>query len=178
VPAAVRIVPIAEGHLGGFHAALDRVARERKYISLLKAPPLGKTRKFVLENIRSGNPQFVALSRGRVVGWCDVVRNPRDASRHCGVLGVALVPEFRGKGIGERLMRTTIDAAWAAGLTRIELMVLEGNRHAIALYARLGFEREGVRRKAHLIDGKYSNLVAMALLRQEPRNRAGRRKLT
>ena len=71
----------------------------------------------------------------------------------------------RGKGIGRRLMRRTIDAAFAFGLTRIELTVREGNLNAIALYKSLGFEAEGMHRMAVRIEGEYENLYSMALLR-------------
>ena len=165
------IVPIAEGHIEGFRAVLDFVARERKYLAMLKAPPLGETRKFVRANIKAGNPHFVAVAGGEVVGWCDVVRSPRDTSKHCGVLGVALLPGFRGKGLGRRLMKQAIEAAWNGRFTRIELTVREDNGNAIALYRHLGFELEGVRRKAFLIDGKYANVLSMALLKEQSRER-------
>jgi ribosomal protein S18 acetylase RimI-like enzyme len=80
-------------------------------------------------------------------------------------LGIGLLPEFRGKGIGRRLMQRTIDAAFALGLTRIELTVREENVNAIALYKSLGFEVEGLHRKAACIEGQYENLYSMALLR-------------
>ena len=72
---------------------------------------------------------------------------------------------FRGRGIGRRLMQQTIDAAFAFGLTRVELTVREGNANAIALYKSLGFETEGLHRNAVCIEGQYENLYSMALLR-------------
>ena len=72
---------------------------------------------------------------------------------HCGILGAGLLPEFRGIGIGRQLLRRTIDAAFAFGLTRIELTVREGNINAIALYRSLGFETEGLHRDAVCIEG-------------------------
>ena len=160
------ILPIAQEHVEGFHDALDRVARERKYLVYLEAPSIEKTREFILGNIRDGNPQYVALDGECVVGWCDVIRNPREASRHCGILGIAVVAEHRGQGIGRRLMTTVIDAAWERDFTRIELGVREDNRNAIALYRDLGFAVEGVRRKAIRIDGQYEDVVTMALLKE------------
>ena len=161
-----QIVPIANEHISGFHAAIDVVARERKYLAHLEAPPFEETRRFVLRNIEHGHPQFVALSAGTVVGWCDVLPNrSRIIYSHCGTLGVGLLPEFRGKGIGRQLMRRTIDAAFAFGLTRIELTVRQGNTKAIALYKSLGFEIEGLHRNAVCIEGHYENLHSMALLR-------------
>jgi RimJ/RimL family protein N-acetyltransferase len=160
------IVAIDEEHISGFRAAVDVVARERKYLAFLEAPPLENVTKFVLRNIELAYPQFVVLSAGGVVGWCDVLPNrSRVIYWHCGTLGVGLLPGFRGKGIGRQLMRRTIDAAFAFGLTRIELTVRQGNANAIALYKSLGFEIEGLHRNAVCIDGQYENLHSMALLR-------------
>jgi ribosomal protein S18 acetylase RimI-like enzyme len=161
-----RIVPITEEHIPGFRAAVDVVARERRYLAFLEAPPLENVTRFVLNNIEHGYPQFVVVSTGTVVGWCDVLPNrTRVVYPHCGTLGVGLLPDFRGKGIGRKLMGQTIDAAFAFGLTRIELTVREENVNAIALYKSLGFEIEGLHRNAVCIEGQYENLYSMALLR-------------
>jgi len=161
-----QILPITEEHIPGFRAFVDVLARERKYLAFLEAPPPENVTRFVRNNIEQGFPQFVVLSAGTVVGWCDVLPNrSRVIYSHCGTLGVGLLPGFRGKGIGRRLMRRTIDAAFAFGLTRIELTVREGNLNAIALYKSLGFEAEGMHRMAVRIEGEYENLYSMALLR-------------
>ena len=161
-----RIVPIAEEHIPGFHAAVDVVARERKYLAFLQAPPLEDVTRFVLANIEYGYPQFVVLSAGTVAGWCDVIPNrSRVIYSHCGTLGVGLLPDFRGQGIGRQLMQRTIKAAFAFGLTRIELTVRENNVNAIALYKRIGFETEGFHQNAVRLEGQYENLYSMALLR-------------
>ena len=158
------VVPIEERHIAEFHQALDLVAREKKYLAFLEAPPMERTREFVLGNIKGRNPQFVVEVEGRVVGWCDVIRNSGQSRQHSGVLGVALLPEYRGHRIGRELMRRTIEEAWSEGFTRIELTVRESNANAIALYRSLGFETEGIRRNGSRIEGEYENLVAMSLL--------------
>ena len=161
-----QIVPIAEEHIPGFRAAVDVVARETKYLAFLEAPPLEDVTRFVRDNMERGYPQFVVLSAGTVVGWCDVIPNrTRVIYSHCGSLGIGLLPGFRGKGIGRQLMQRAIEAAFAFGLTRIELTVRERNANAIALYNSLGFEVEGLHRNAVCIGGQYENLYSMALLR-------------
>jgi len=161
-----QIVPIAEEHIPGFRAAVDVVARETKYLAFLEAPPLEDVTRFVRDNMERGYPQFVVLSAGTVVGWCDVIPNrTRVIYSHCGSLGIGLLPEFRGKGIGRQLMQRAIEAAFVFGLTRIELAVRERNANAIALYKSLGFEVEGLHRNAVCIGGQYENLYSMALLR-------------
>jgi ribosomal protein S18 acetylase RimI-like enzyme len=162
---AYPIVAIAEEHIPGFHAAVDVVARERKYLAFLEAPPLEDMARYVRGNIENRYPQFVALGDDRVVGWCDVIpKMTRAIYLHCGTLGIGLLPEFRGRGIGRQLMLRTIDAAFAFGLTRIELTVRENNLNAIALYKSLGFDAEGLHRNAVCIEGQYENLYSMALL--------------
>jgi hypothetical protein len=37
------------------------------------------------------------VSAGEVVGWCDILPKSRPVHAHVGVLGVALLPEFRGR---------------------------------------------------------------------------------
>src|SRR5712672_4563110 len=56
----------------GFRAAVDVVARERRYLALLEAPPPEQERAFVKRNVEHGYPQIVALMGDRVVGWCNV----------------------------------------------------------------------------------------------------------
>lgn len=163
-----QIVPIAEQHISSFREAVDVVARERKFLAFLEAPPLEDMRRFVLDNIERRHPQFVVSSANTgntVVGWCDVIPNQtRAVYAHCGTLGVGLLPAYRGKGIGRKLMQRTIGAAFALGITRIELTVREHNTNAIALYKSLGFEVEGFHRNAVRIERQYENLYSMALL--------------
>ncbi len=83
---------------------------------------------------------------------------------HCGSVGMGLLPAFRGRRIGERLLRACLDKAPTQGLTRIELQVRADNERAIALYRRLGFETEGVQRNAMRFDGVHYDAVSMALL--------------
>ena len=161
-----QIVPITEEHIASFRTAVDTVARERKYLAFLEAPPLDDVTRFVLNNIEHRYPQFVVVSADTVVGWCDVLPNrTRVIYSHCGPLGVGLLPDFRGKAIGRKLIGRTIDAAFAFGLTRIELTVRDENVSAIALYKSLGFKIEGLHRNAVCIEGQYENLYSMALLR-------------
>jgi ribosomal protein S18 acetylase RimI-like enzyme len=60
-------------------------------------------------------------------------------------LGIALFPEFQGRGYGERLMRAALDAARAHGFKQVTLTVHPENP-AAALYRRCGFTQFDVRR--------------------------------
>ena len=119
----IAIVPTTPEHIESFHRALDIVARERKYLALLEAPPLTQTREFIMGLIRNGGLQFVALADGEVVGWCDIQRHGFPSRAHRGTLGMGIVPAYRGRGIGLRLIRATLAQARAAGFVRVELDV-------------------------------------------------------
>jgi ribosomal protein S18 acetylase RimI-like enzyme len=155
---------VREEHVDGFHAALDVVARERRYLGFLQAPPIEMTRQFVGKAIANSHPHFVALDGDRVVGWCDVTPEDRPATRHCGVLGIGVLPEWRGRGAGRRLIESTLEAARAFPLARVELWVRADNPRALALYRKIGFEEEGRRRRTLLVDGVYYDDITMALL--------------
>ena len=161
---AVEIVPIAPDHIESFHRTLDFDARERRYLSFLEAPPIELTRAFVLNNIKCRYPQYVAVTAGEVVGWCDVTPKERPIYAHGGVLGMGLLPPFRGRGIGTKLICSVLAAARRAGMHRVELTVRENNAGAIALYGKVGFAVEGLHRDAVQIDGIYENVICMALL--------------
>jgi RimJ/RimL family protein N-acetyltransferase len=160
----VEIVPITQEHIEGFHRTLDFVARERRYLAFLEAPPIESIRTFVLGSIEQGYPQLVVLSAGEVIGWCDVMRKPRPIYAHTGVLGMGLLPDFRNKGIGRELIQRTLAAARAFGFHRVELTVRENNANAIELYKKAGFEIEGLLRDAIQVEGAYENQILMAVL--------------
>ena len=163
------ILPIAPEHIPGFWHALDIVARERNYLASTEAPPIESTRQFVMNNIAVRNPQLVALDEGEVVGWCDVCRDHWPVHAHCGTLGMGLLPAYRGKGLGRRLMEAALAAAHEEGFVRVELTAHADNLRAIALYEKLGFQREGVKRDSVCFDGRFVDSLIMALIDQENR---------
>jgi ribosomal protein S18 acetylase RimI-like enzyme len=160
---SVEIVPIERRHIAGFRELLDGVAGERRWLAYLEAPPADRVRSFVLNGLRNGMAQFVAVDGGRVVGWCDVNPKTHATLRHSGVLGMGVAASHRGQGVGSALLRATLAAASARGIRRIELVVRADNAAAIKLYERHGFELEGRLRDYMIVDGTAHDALAMAL---------------
>jgi ribosomal protein S18 acetylase RimI-like enzyme len=159
----VKIAPISERHIEGYHRCLDSVARERRYIGFVQAPPPASSREFVLSNIQNNVPQFVALKGDEVVGWCDISPGKREGFTHCGTLGMGVLRDHRRHGIGTRLMERTISKAKARGIERVELDVYASNVPAVSLYEKRGFLHEGVKKRARKLDGVYDDILVMAL---------------
>ena len=162
------IIPIEEKHIEGFWHAVDSVSRERKYLAFLEGPPIHTTKSFVQNNVNDGWPHFVALNEEKIIGWCDITSLGRPIFDHVGSLGIGVLADYRGQGIGEALIRAALQRAKIKGLTRIELTVFENNKPAIALYKKLGFVEEGIHKNKSRIDGRYEDHIFMALLCDPP----------
>ena len=161
---SVRIEPMTLDHVDGYRRALDVVARERKYLTMLEARPEPDTLHFVKSNLENGSPMMVALAGDKVIGWCDVRREFFPSRAHRGTLGMGLLPEWRGRGVGRRLLEATLAQARRSGFKRIELDVHADNPRAIALYEKAGFVREGIVRDASLIDSVFRDAILMAIV--------------
>jgi RimJ/RimL family protein N-acetyltransferase len=76
--------------------------------------------------------------------------------------------QFWGKGLGTDALRTVIRLAFdKMNLNRLWLSVLVDNPRAVRCYEKCGFVREGLMRQESYVDGKYRDVLMMALLREE-----------
>jgi ribosomal-protein-alanine N-acetyltransferase len=66
------------------------------------------------------------------------------------VTNVGILPEYRGYGIGELLMRKLIAIAKSLNADKMTLEVRKSNYIAQNLYTKLGFEPRGIRRKYYV----------------------------
>jgi RimJ/RimL family protein N-acetyltransferase len=140
------------------------VAHERRFLALLEAPPEEDVRKYVRENIAKRAPHFVALVDSKVIGWCDIAIKPRPTLLHSGILGMGVISEYRGRGIGRAVLEATLQAAKARRMSRIELTVRVDNECAKRLYDRACFVVEGLCRRHMRVDGEFQDSWLMALL--------------
>lgn len=111
----------------------------------------------------TGSVCLIARVAGVTAGAAELrVLTPRRCA-HVGLLSIGIHPDWKGQGLGRRLMVALIDHAAAHGLRRLELCVRADNPRAIALYESLGFTVEGVRRRfIALDDGSYVDDLLMA----------------
>lgn len=145
------------------------VAAEGRYI--LKTPEeADKTLEQEIEFIETHNRDdaslfLIAESGDQLIGAAGLMASPSARHAHTGLLGIFVVREWRGKGIGTLLMERLID--WARRhpvIEKINLEVYDHNTDAIRLYRRLGFLEEGLRiRQARFGPGDYADEVLMSL---------------
>jgi RimJ/RimL family protein N-acetyltransferase len=107
---------------------------------------------------------ILATIDGKIVGVLYFAGSKRYRMRHSGELGMSVVKDCWGLGVGSLLMDTLIE--WARGsnpVTKLNLRVRTDNERAISLYRRKGFTVEGTIRKDFLINGKYFDHYWMGL---------------
>ena len=124
------------------------------------------------ENFAPGKTDLplAAELNGAVVGTAGLHPvGPALRRRHVLMLGISVLPEAQGKGVGSALMAALCNYAdrWAGAL-RLELTVYCDNAAAIHLYRKFGFEVEGTFRGYALRDGQYADVYAMARLHPDP----------
>ena len=159
----IRIIPAQEKYIPGFRQCLDVVAREEKYILFLEAPPAESVEQFVKKNIENKVPQVFALDGEEVVGWADIFPHTRKTVDHRGMLGMGVLPPYRGQGIGSFLLKEVIELARTRGLEKVELEVYASNIGAQALYKKFGFVQEGLIKKGRKHKGEYQDMILMGL---------------
>jgi putative acetyltransferase len=113
---------------------------------------------------------LVAEMNGKVVGGSGL--HPVGVAlrrRHVMTIGISVIREAQGQGVGTALMQAMCDYAdrWM-GTLRIELTVYVDNAAAIALYRKFGFEAEGRHRGYAMRDGSYVDALAMARVHPNP----------
>jgi ribosomal protein S18 acetylase RimI-like enzyme len=159
MPDEVIIRPSSSEDAAQLHAAIDGVARERRFLALLEAPRVEDVASFCS---RPGVASMVAVRDGIIVGWADIQRMQRPGFTHRGVLGMGVISAYRRQGIGQRLLTSMIDHAASFGVSRLELEVFSSNLAAVSMYQRSGFVLEGQLLRARILDGIVDDILLMA----------------
>jgi RimJ/RimL family protein N-acetyltransferase len=140
----VTVRPIEPDDADGFIAVFESVAGEGKWIGTelpVDAERHTRWRAFA-EQPSEDLFTNVAVDGERVVGFSHIYLNRGRAD-----LGMALLADYRGRGIGGRLLDGCIEWARMRGAHKIELEVWPHNTAARRLYERSGFVVEGRRRR-------------------------------
>ncbi len=98
---------------------------------------------------------LVAEEDGRIVGFAGAWMILDESH----MTNIAVLPEYRGRGTGRRLMTALMQYASNLGVSYMTLEVRAGNEKAQALYKSLGFIRVSVRKKYYEDNGEDAYLM-------------------
>ncbi len=150
---------------------LARLSPTAPYIVVL--PDEVPTPEEYVERIRryADRPGSLALvahepdTAHEIIADCGILAGQHRQLRHTTMLGMSVLKEWRGSGLGRAMLERVI--AWARAresVWRIELGVMHTNDAAIRLYESVGFVPEGRRRRMfRQPDGTLLDDISMAL---------------
>lgn len=142
---------------------INTLSRERTYINFQgEKISLRQEKKFlkeVLSKMKKRKQVFLlAYSGNKLVGDSDLELKEK-VEKHVGSLGIAVLKDFRTKGVGSLLMKKVIEESVKnlKGLKIIELWVFGNNPIAKKVYEKFGFKEygrlpKGVSHKGQLVD--------------------------
>ncbi len=122
-----------------------------------------REREWIRQYDGAGSVLFVAEADGTIVGQADAVMGRWPKETHVGTIGIAIRAAYRDAGLGRAMMERILEWMRVRGLKKASLAVFSTNERAIALYRRLGFEVEGVRKRQYRIRGEWVDDVMMGL---------------
>ena len=101
--------------------------------------------EFLKEKTESPNEiEIVAVVDGVVAGTAGIEAvGAKYKLKHRAELGIAILKEYWGLGIGKALMEACIECAKDAGYTQLELNAVAENERAVSLYKKMGFVEYG-----------------------------------
>ncbi len=112
---------------------------------------------------------FGAFDDSTLVGVAGVRREAHHKLAHKAFLwGVYVVPDFRKRGAGRRLVFQALHYAFSTlGLRQVNLAVNTSNLGAVALYESMGFKTFGVEEGFLLVNGVLHDELHMVCVRDE-----------
>ncbi len=111
------------------------------------------------------HPVIVAETGGRVVGWGSLnVFNARKAYEYVADFSVYIERDWRGKGVGSRLLARLIELGRELGYHKLVLSAFPSNTGGMALYQKLGFRTVGIYKEQGKLDGKWVDTIIMEKL--------------
>lgn len=144
--------------------AIHEVADEGTYIEAETVADVIDHEEVVLRhNEIHSRMFFVATIEDDVVGWVHLDLPEAEKLSHTAVLTVGLRTEFRGHGIGGKLLERGIEWARNHRFEKLYNSVPSTNEQAISFLENHGWETEAVRKDHYKIDGGYVDEVMMAV---------------
>ena len=108
----------------------------------------------IFDDLLSKNCLFVFEQNDEKVGMFKLYPLTYRTSHIAYLGGVAIHPQFSGRGFGKRMMSEMLELSLQKGYLRIELGVAVVNEKAIQLYEKAGFQKEGIMRKYTYLKSK------------------------
>jgi len=151
----------------GLMSLINSLVSEKSDIAKTTQVTLSQERAWLKNTIKSiqNKEKLMILAEmdGKIIGSCEITRDPYDVSRHVGTLGIGIIKEARGIGIGTRLVQEALsEAKKKLRLGLVKLYVFDSNNIGKSLYEEMGFTEIGRIPKGVYHNKKYKDDIIMA----------------
>lgn len=146
-------------------------------VSVSLNPFLNLSLEGVKEQLAKDRCSFDRMEGGRTYRWFALVDETpvgqvsvQDTNLMMQTLeiGYQVAPDYRGRGIGTRMVRKLIDEIFVhSNIRKVGALINEKNAPSRRIVEKLGFQQEGFLREHYLIGGKPVNEIYYAVLRRE-----------
>lgn len=128
----------------------EEVDRPREHFAARAAPP-------------EPSATFGAFADGQLVGTAGLLVSNRLKQRHKAYMwGVFVLPDFRGQGVGRKLVQHVIDRA-AGNVRVLQCSVVTAQEATRRMYHAMGFVPYGLERYALCVDGVFYDEELLAI---------------
>lgn len=155
-----------EGDLPGIEDVIEEVTAERTYVEAeTVSEELDRDDSLVRFDDEKTRVFFVTEIDGEIVAWLDIEAPEREKLKHTARFTVGVSEEYRGRGIGKRLMTCGLAWAEAHGYHKVYNDFPATNRGALAFLDTLDYDAhcEAVHRDHYLIDDEFVDQMALAV---------------
>jgi len=137
--------PASPGDARSFLEMWRTVVAEKRYV---RGETVGRSagyyrRRYFRRSWTREQASLVAVHGDRVIGHLNVSREDGPMTGHVASLGMAVAPDWRGRGVGSALLVEAIRWAKEMRVEKLALSVYPHNEAALALYRKFGFQEEG-----------------------------------
>ena len=126
------IIEANSNHLLNYHQIYNQISNEGLYFIDQQSIPFETFSSHYLSCLEKSHLHYFALVNNLIVGWVEV-------DPYIKKLGIGIIKEFRGIGIGSLLMEHCLSQCNKLNISPISLTVLFRNKVAISLYTKYGF---------------------------------------
>jgi len=109
-----------------------------------------------------GSVVLLAYKDEVCAGFALANRGTLNRVRHSAYIVIGVLEAYQSIGVGKALFCELIEWAKDNAIKRLELTVRTSNQIGISLYEKYGFEIEGVKKHAMLVNGEYVDEYYMA----------------
>ena len=142
---------------------INKATKETEFLARISKVKLSEEKKWLkdrLNGMKKGNEfDIVVEINGKIIGNCTIIRKSKDAEKHIGSFGIALLQDYTGLGIGPRLAKRIFEEAKKNGIEIIESSYYAKNNPSKKFHKKLGFRIIGIFPKGIKRKGKYSDHV-------------------